>query len=241
MSIANDEMRALVLRSYDINPSNSAATYFSATGAPVITAAGTIADNRMTMTWNNVNLRQMMGDTFYNKFDKFHIRLNIFKIGQNATSVIATQTVATADARSADIFMLGLPWDPAPYNQGSSTKSAGRVEIMAVVLPIIPATAGLGIGQSINYGYGQSPSYTFSKTADSPTITIQIVTASTQTAYIPAASTLLYGHSEFIFEIHGLADSETMTPIDNNLMTGLTNGNHRNRPESDFDNETIFA
>jgi hypothetical protein len=240
MSNTSDEIRTLVLRSYDINSSNSAATYFSATGAPVVTPAGTVADNRMTMTWNNVNLRQMMGDTFYNKFDKFHIRLNTFMIGQNPTSVIATQTVATADARSVDIYMLGLPWDPAPYNQGSSTKSAGRVQIMSTVLPILPTTAGLGVGQSINYGYGQSPSHTFSKTADSPTITIQMVTASTQTAYIPASNVLLYGHCDFIFEIHGLVDEETKTTRDNNLMATKIE-NHRHKPESDCNNEIIFT
>lgn len=240
MSLGSNEIRTLALRSYDINPSNSAATYYSATGAPVVTAAGIVADNRMTMTWNNVNLRQLMGDTFYNKFDKFHIRLNTFMMGQNGTSVLAAQTVASSDARSVDIYMLGLPWDPSPYNQGSATKSAGRVQIMSTVLPILPTTAGLGVGQSVSYGYGQSPSHTFSKTADSPTITIQIVTASTQTAYIPASNALLYGHCDFIFEIHGLVDEETKTTRDNNLMTAKVES-HRHRPESDFDDTVIFA
>jgi hypothetical protein len=109
------------------------------------------------------------------------------------------------------------------------------------VLNIIPSTAGLGIGQVVNYAIGQSPSHGFSKTADSPTITINVVTASTQTAYIPAANTLLYGHMDFILEIHGIPKEETNTTVDSNLMTDLKNGNHRYRPESDFSNETVFA
>lgn len=238
MSSPNDT-RILVLRSFDINPSNSAATYYSSTGAPVVTAAGIVADNRMSMTWNNVNLRLLMGDTFYNKYDKFHIRVNTWLIGQNPTSVIASQTVATADARTVDVYMSGLAWDPAPYNQGSASKSAGRVQIASGVLNIIPSTAGLGIGQVVNYSIGQSPSHCFSKTADSPTITINVVTASTQTAYIPAANTLLYGHMEFILEIHGIPKEETQTIVDRNLMSVKIEG-HRHRPESDFSDKTVF-
>lgn len=239
MNYASNEIRILTLRSYDINSSNSAATYFSATGAPVVTAAGTVADNRFTLTWNNVNLRQLMGDSFYNRFNKFHIRLNTFMMGQTPTAILATQTIASADARSVDIYMSGLAWDPSPYNQGSSTKSGGRVQIMSTVLPILPTVAGLGVGQSVSYGYGQSPSYTFTKSADSQNITIQIVTASTQTAYIPASSPLLYGHTDFIFEIHGLSNDETMTVPDSNIFS-RENGNHRYTPASDFKDKTLF-
>jgi hypothetical protein len=180
-----------------------------------------------------------MGDSFYNKFNKFHIRLNTFLMGQTSTAVLATQTIASADARSVDIYMSGLPWDPTPYNQGSSTKSAGRVQIVSLVLPILPTVAGLGVGQSANYAAGQAPSYTFSKTADSPSITIQMVQQSNQLAYIPASAPLLYGHTDFIFEIHGLADDETMTVPDNNVYA-RENGNHRYVPASDFKDKTLF-
>lgn len=218
MSSPNDT-RVLTLRSYDINPLNTATTYFSATGAPVVTAAGTVADNRFTLTWNNVNFRQLVGDAFYNKYNKFHIRLNTFMIGQTSTAILATQTIASADARSVDIYLSGLPWDPAPYNQGSSTKSGSRVQIVSLVLPVLPTTAGIGVGLSANYANGQAPSYTFSKPTDSQNITIQMVTASTQTAYIPASAPLLYGHTDFIFEIQGLPDEETMTMPNPNLMS----------------------
>ena len=214
----SNEIRNLVLRSYDINPSNTNTVYFSATGAAVVTAAGSVADNRNTMIWNNVNLRLMMGDTFYDKFNKFHIRLNSFYQGMTTTSVAAA-TAATTDARAVDIYMSGLAFEPSPYNQGSASKSAGRVQITTAILPILATTAGLGVGSVTNYSYGQSPSFTFSKTADSPTIKIEMVIANTQAAYIPLTNLLIYGHTEFNFEIHGIPDEETATTRDSNLMS----------------------
>ena len=214
----SNEIRNLVLRSYDINASNANTVYFSATGAAVVTAAGSVADNRNTMIWNNVNLRLMMGDTFYNKFNKFHIRLNTFYQGQMTTSIVVTSATST-DARSVDIYLSGLAFDPAPYNQGSASKSAGRVQIISSILPAIGTAAGQGVGAVTNYSYGQSPSFTFSKTADSPTIKIEIVLANTQVAFVPASNLLFYGHTEFNFEIHGIPDEETATTRDSNLMS----------------------
>jgi len=214
----SNEIRNICLRSYDINASNTNTVYFSATGAAVTTAFGSVADNRNTMTWNNVNLRQMMGDAFYQKFNKFHIRLNSLYSGQMTTSIAAASATST-DARSVDIYMSGLAFDPAPYSQGSSTKSAGRVQICSSILPAIGTTAGLGVGQVTNYSYGQSPTFSFSKTADSPTIKIEIVLANTQVAFVPATNLLFYGHTEFNFEIHGLLDEETATTPDSNLIS----------------------
>ena len=147
----SNEIRNLVLRSYDINASNTNTVYFSATGAAVVTAAGSVADNRNTMIWNNVKLRQMMGDPFYDKFNKFEIRLNSFYQGQMTTSIVAASATST-NARSVDIYMSGLPFDPSPYNQGSQSKSAGRVQIGSSILPVINANiVGTGIGQVTNY------------------------------------------------------------------------------------------
>lgn len=237
MSFDTNEYRVLTLRSYDINASNNATDYFNTT---VTTPAGEVADNRMTLCWNNVNLRQLMGDAFYSKFDKFHIRLNTLLIGQTQTAIISPATADSFTARSVEMYMSGLAWDPAPYNQGSSTKSAGRVQFSMNVLPAISTTAGHGVGQVSVFAIGQSPSFTFSKTADSPTIKIHIVQQSNQQPFVPAAATSLYGHMDFTFEIHGIAETETMTIRDHNLMTLRENGNLRYTPASDFSNKTIF-
>jgi hypothetical protein len=238
MSFDTNEHRVLTLRSYDINASNTASVYFNTI---VTTPAGEVADNRMSLCWNNVNLRQLMGDSFYDKFDKFHIRLNTLLIGQTQTAVLASQTAASTDARSVVMYLSGLAFDPAPYNQGSATKSAGRVQFSMNVLPQIAATAGLGVGQVNVYAIGQSPSYTFSKTADSPTIKIHIVQQSNQQPFVPAADTSLYGHMDFIFEIHGVAEAETMTRPDRNLISAPPRGNFTyTTPASDFKDKTLF-
>jgi hypothetical protein len=215
--MSQTQTRSLVLRSYDINPSNVNTVYFSNVGAAVVTAAGSVADNRNTMIWNNVNFRQAMGDTYYEKYNKFHIRLNSFWQGQCTTSVAAA-TAATTDARSVSIYLSGLPFEPSPYNQGSSSKTGSRVQLCNAVLPILATTAGQGVGAVVNYADGQSPSYTFSKTSDNPTIMIQMVIANTQTAYQPLTNLLIYGHTEFMFEIHGIPDDDTATTNNPNLM-----------------------
>lgn len=215
MSKTSNEIRNIVLRSYDINASNTITDYWNLT---VTTPAGIVTDNRTTMTWNNVNLRQMMGDAFYNKFNKFHIRLNTFYQGQTPQSFVSNNN-PSQNARSVDIYMSGLAFDPAPYNQGSSTKSAGRVQIGSSILPQLGTTIGLGVGAVTNYAYGQSPSFTFSKIADSPTITIQIVMANSQVAYVPPiAAERSYGHTEFNFEIHGIPNDESATIFQKNLI-----------------------
>jgi hypothetical protein len=217
---ASNETRNLVLRSYDINASNTQTDYF---GLTVTTPAGIVADNRLNLTWNNVNLRQMMGNTFYNKFDKFQIRLNVVYIGQTTQSYIggAAQTALSTSWRSMDIYMSGLPFDPPPYNQGSSTKSAGRVQIGSVICPALTvgaSTAGQGVGGITNYEYEQTPSYTFSKTADSPTINIQLLVSTTQGLPAFAGGPNMMGHMQFFFEIIGINKKETFTTVNNNLM-----------------------
>jgi len=237
MSFETNETRVLTLRSYDINASNTATDYYNTT---VTTAAGEVTNNRMTLTWNNVNLRQLMGDPFYDKFDKFHIRLNTLLTGQTLTAVVSPATAASVDARSVVMYLSGLAFDPSPYNQGSSTHSASKVQFTMNVLPAIATTAGLGVGAVNVYAVGQSPSYTFSKTADSPTIKIDIVQQSNQQPFTPAAATSLYGHMDFIFEIHGISESETATRLDRNLMSIQDDRHQRHTPMSDFADKKIF-
>ena len=203
---ASNEIRNLVLRSYDINASNAIADYYNLT---VTTSAGIVTDNRTNLTWNNVKLRQMMGDPFFDKFDKFQIRLNSVYIGQTTQSFAGGQTANLVRARSQDIYMSGLPFEPSPFNQGSASKSGTNVQIGTVIFPILGTSAGIGVGAVTNFAYGQTPSFTFSKTSDSTTINVLLLLNNTGGAYIPPLDTNSYGHLEFNFEIHGLSKKET--------------------------------
>jgi len=202
----SSETRVLFLKSYDINPSNDPSTYFSLDGTlSVQTEQGIVADNRNSLTWFNVNLRLALGDTYYNKYNKFHIRLNSFWCGQTATSTaVTTPTSAVAaatDARSVDIYLHNLAFEPSPYAQASMSKNSGKAFIANVLLP---AVGSANAGVVYNFAEGSTPSYTFSKTADNVNLTIQMLQATSQTPYIPSASTHVYGHSSFNFEIHGV-------------------------------------
>lgn len=199
--IKSEETRVLFLKSYDITSSNDPTTYYSSDGTlSVQTEQGIVANNRNSLTWFNVNLRMAMGDTFYNKYNKFHIRLNSFWCGQTASSTTST-TAPAVDARSVDVYMHNLAYEPSPYAQGSMSKNSGKAFLANVLLPPIGAS---NAGVVYNFGDGATPSYTFSKTADNVNITIQMLQASTQTAYIPSAVTGVYGHASFNFEIHGI-------------------------------------
>lgn len=202
MSLEKSDTRVLFLKSYDIDPSNTDATYYNNT---VQTEQGIVTDNRNTLTWFNVNMRMALGDTYYNKYNKFHIRLNSFWCGQTSTATAVTTPASAVasqvDARSVDIYLHNLAFEPAPYAQASISKNGASAFLANVLLPAIGAT---NAGVVYNFGDGSTPSYTFSKTADNVNITIKMLQASSQTPYTPSAATGLYGHSSFAFEIHGI-------------------------------------
>lgn len=196
------EKRALLLKSSFINASNTATDYYDLT---VITEQGTITNNRLTLTWNNVNLRMALGDDYYNKYNKFSIRLNQFFCGQTTTAIDTTPTNATINARHQDILLSGLPFSPAPYLQNTLSKTQQSVFLTCISLPNIPTSAGLGSSADIRFADGSSPSYTFSKNAtEAFNLTIRLLLSDSHSLYVPASATLLYGQMNFNFEICGI-------------------------------------
>jgi len=83
---------------------------------------GTVDQYRTTCTWNNINLRTVLGD-LYDKFDTFNICLN------TVTSASADATLgATTDDRSVFIKMSGLPF----INQTYSVKQGCNTNVCAI-------------------------------------------------------------------------------------------------------------
>ena len=62
----------LNLKTTQINSSTTHADYYNKT---VTTNAGQVSNNRQSYTWNNVNMRCILGD-MYDKYDRFNICLN---------------------------------------------------------------------------------------------------------------------------------------------------------------------
>lgn len=184
------EKRILVLNTAWISNSLNAADYFNTT---ISNSVGTITNNRYTNTWNNINLRQLMGDTYYNSYSKFNIKLNAAQ-----TSSLSTLTLANSYNKSntycVDHYLSGLTFDP----------SVSQVLILSGSNILPPTTAGASLGFGVAYA-PQNPSYIFSKPAqDTVNITVNMVSTNTQQPIVPLTSAEIFGHSLIVFEIKGI-------------------------------------
>ena len=57
------ETATLILNTFDINPSQTAADYYNQT---IDNQYGTITNNRCNITWKNINMRQLLGKCMIN-------------------------------------------------------------------------------------------------------------------------------------------------------------------------------
>jgi hypothetical protein len=135
---------SLVLKSSDL-------TFGSTTTVGYADASGT------TLTWNNINLRVLLGD-IYDQYDRFNLNLNT--IATNSAGLIGT----SADDRCCYITIQGLPWVNNTYNQKTNSNSNATVIASCVF------TSG---GQTTQYYYGNNTT-TFIKNQDICNITINI-------------------------------------------------------------------
>jgi hypothetical protein len=121
------------------------------------TPVGTADANGVTLTWNNINLRVLLGD-IYDMYDRFNLNLNTI-----ATS-IAGAIGTSADDRACYITIAGLPWINNTYNQKSNSNSNATV---------IASCVFISGGQTTQYYYGNNTT-TFIKNQDICNITISI-------------------------------------------------------------------
>lgn len=186
------EPRNLILYTQWISDSTNAADYYNTT---ISNSVGSISNNRFTNTWNNINLRQLMGDTYYNSYSKFTIT-----VGDSVQNVLNTTYLANTYRRTNDyffdVYLSGLQFDPS-INEALITTG----------ISLSPPTAA---GQTIGYGSGfnknhTGPTYVFNKPQqDTVNITINRKITSTQQFCIPLSSDEILGHSMYTFEIKGI-------------------------------------
>lgn len=179
------ESRNLILRTTDISFSNNPVDYFNTT---LTSATGTVAQNRQSITWTNINLRTLMGNNFYNRFSQFELKLMQLSVGQT------TQGLLTDSGFNAtkNVYITGLPF----------TSGETRVFLTTVVVNLPATEAGKGAATVQN----ATVSNIFNKTeVENVNITIDLFPSTSSTQYYqPATSNLLYGHSEYLFEIYGV-------------------------------------
>jgi hypothetical protein len=186
------EVRNLVLYTAWISNSTTATDYFNTT---ISNTVGTITNNRYSVTWNNINLRQLMGDTYYNSYSKFSIKILQGNINNLLTTTLANSYKKFNDY-CFDIYLSGLNFVP----------SLGQVLISSGNVISMPTSAGANLGYGVPASrYPTTPEYTFTKPAqDTVNITINILSTNTQQVIVPLTSAEILGHSIYNFEIKGI-------------------------------------
>jgi len=176
------ENRNLILRTTDISFSNNPVNYFNTT---VSSSAGSVSQNRQSTQWTNINLRTLMGNEFYNRYSQFELKLVQMTIGQTTTGRV---TETTTDMVTRKVYLSGLP-------------GLSEVLLTTVAVNLPPTSAGIG---PITIQSGSSSAIFNKQVSETVNLTINVKLNSTNDFYQPTTSNLLYGHSQFMFEIYGV-------------------------------------
>jgi hypothetical protein len=121
--MSNLQIASLVLRSSDLTPGAS-------------NQYGSSDTYQIIQTWNNINLRTLLGD-MYDKYDLFNICLNTI-----TTSVPIGVYGNTAEDRNVILKLSGLPF----INQTYSVKQGCNTSLCPIASFNFPAYSATGIG-----------------------------------------------------------------------------------------------
>ena len=193
----NTETRNLKLKTSWISQSIDANNYFNLT---IDNTQGKIENNNESYTWYNVNLRQLMGDSYYNKYSRFAITLI-----QNQCTFLPTTYNTNASSLNSDMYnntmieyyMSGFNFDPA----------ANRVLFQTSIEPMLPINStGEGYQTTNESQSNKKPTYYFSKSVGTDIINISInrIVLNTQQPRIVNSINDIIGKSIFMFEIVGI-------------------------------------
>ena len=206
------ETRTFTLSSYDISPSDNLADYYNKT---VSSQYGTVTDNRMSMTWNNVNLQQIVGNDFYNTYNQFSIKLvNYTRAGApTSDSGTTTNVQQLYQDTFVNVYLKGLPfYPPAPNGALMNVVNIGLIS------PTAGGTTGINNSSSL--------SWTFLKTSTA-NLGLHIRSVGTEQPYSPGdIMTNMWGHSVCTFEVTGLTDVSNVSYVDLSNGSVLHNGAH---------------
>ncbi len=193
----NTETRNLKLKTSWISQSIDANDYFNLT---IDNTQGKIENNNESYTWYNVNLRQLMGDSYYNKYSRFAITLI-----QNQSTFLPTTYNTNESSANSDMYnntmieyyISGFNFDPA----------ANQVLFQTSIDAMIPINAsGAGYETTNVLQNYKKPTYYFSKSVGTDIINISInrIVLNTQQPRIVNSINDIMGQSIFMFEIVGI-------------------------------------
>ena len=173
------ESISLALKTFDINSSDAQAEYYNIT---VTTDKGKVFDDRTGYTWNNVNMRNLLGD-WYNKYDKFNICLVSVTQSYQSTQPIGVCNVVA-------VKMSGLQW-LSSYDQATGNDTSSVL---------------IGVRNfNQNDDFSSTNFITFRKGQQITNITIKLDCLQNDKTVVPnSAST--FGHMIFLFNITPVKD-----------------------------------
>ena len=156
--------------------------------------ASSINSMRSSITWNNINLRNLLGD-MYDKYDKFNLCLNCISTAYTAFALSATNNSQVL------IRLSGLPWVGCNYNITSSGMNVNNIYNIIGTFKFSSSTPQ----EPITFIYNNNIA-TFSKNSDITSITIDYLRVYDLLA---PDSTNSFPQVSFIFDIYGIDEYKT--------------------------------
>jgi hypothetical protein len=178
--MSNLQIASLVLRSCDI-PQNGSNQY------------GSSDQYSLTQTWNNINLRTLLGD-MYDKYDLFNICLNTI-----TTSAPTVPYGNTADDRNVILKLSGLPF----VNQTYSVKNGCNTNVCPIASFTFPTITTTAISAT-QYFYSNN-CYTFGKSQQSCNLTLQYGRVIDDTLPLANTNGRAFPNVVLIFDIVGVS------------------------------------
>ena len=190
------ETACLILNTYDISTSTTATDFKDAT---INNQYGTIANNRCTLTWKNINMRRVLG-SMYDKYETFNMYL--YQVSQSQG--FGGSTTCNANQQLVDIRIKGLQFLNNGYNATSRNNTSSAFLTSYVLNPLSNANASLGTVTPMF-----NPTIiTFGKSVDCVDITIDMKTTFSQAYPTIAAGNMSFGTFVFMFKFYGIPTRE---------------------------------
>jgi hypothetical protein len=190
------ESVSFILKSTSINLDNAVANYYNQI---ISNNIGTVAQNRSSITWNNVNLKNLLGE-MYDRYERFNINLNFICGARTGTTA-----EANADNRTYYVRMRGLNFTSS-YDQ----KTGNNDNSVVLTSLRIPITAN-SVWDFSNF---TTQYFTFRK-QDMVNINIDLITVATDTYYVPISNAAMIGHIIYSFSITGVEDYKNIEKSEN--------------------------
>ena len=186
------EIATLVLNTLDISSDTSVPTYYNNI---LDNQFGTITNNRCTITWKNVNLRNILGP-LYDRYETFNLYL--YQISQSGGFLTVPAAAPSSNPfLLVDVRLNGLPFLNNTYN--NFTRNNTDFVYLTSYLLNNAASSGVGIVTPMF-----NPTiFTFGKSTDNVNITIDMKCVNTK-AYPTMVADQSFGTFNFMFKIKGI-------------------------------------